>query len=137
MKQKVKEVVFSQLFGHPVLVRFEKIASHGNLKGIAVIEIDQKEANSYSSEQTSYIGQNLVYFLEGTVYSPRYRRFEDHHSRVKSLWICRVYLVSIFDTILSDNAASLDPCLGEGNDTLISSNSEIFHPKLTFSSSSL
>ena len=64
VKQKVKELVLFELFAHLLIIWFEQIASDENLKGIAIVNIDQEEAYSYCAEKSSYIGQNLIYFLK-------------------------------------------------------------------------
>ena len=64
VKQKVKELVLFELFAHLLVIRFEQIASDENLKGIAVVNIDQEETYSYCAEKSSDVGQNLIYFLK-------------------------------------------------------------------------
>lgn len=82
MEDEIEKVVFFELLCHVVVIGFEQVAPHSDLKGVAVVQVDQKKTNSYRSEQTPYIRQYLVYLLEGPTHRLGNRRFVYEKSSV-------------------------------------------------------
>ena len=46
----MKKLVFFKLFSHLLIIRFVEVFPYKNLKGIAVVQINQEEANGDGSK---------------------------------------------------------------------------------------
>lgn len=67
----MKKLVLFKLLSHLLVIGLVEVTPYKNLEGVAVVDIDEEEANGNGSKQPSDVGQDLVYFLEASVDNDR------------------------------------------------------------------
>ena len=131
MKQKVEELILLKLFAHLLVVRFEQITSHNHFKGVTVVNIEEEEHYDYYTKEASYIGENLVDFLETSFYFQRKRRFVEEKCCIERSCVGRVYCISVFYAILPNDASSSNFFISDGEQTFISLDPVVINHQLT------